>query len=163
MFSSPLFLAFRQMRSFVIAFFFAISLFLIQYYLMATLPGEENLSCVMGAWLTFGNIVFSLFVSLLFGFLVAVFIYVFSQSLKSVASTSGVFSVLGFGTSMLTVFCTFCTLPVISLFGFSIGLGIFTFYNAYFKVLSIIFLFISIFLLHQKLQKGCKVRKLKKS
>ncbi|MBI2453174.1 hypothetical protein HYV56_00550 [Candidatus Peregrinibacteria bacterium] len=161
MFSSPLFLAFRRPWAFIVAFFSAASLFLIQYYLMATLPGTKNLSCVMGAWLTFGNLVFSLFVSLLFGFLVPVFIFIFSQSLKtlkSAASTSGVFSLLGFGTSMLSVFCTFCTLPVISFFGVSIGLSIFTFYNAYFKVLSIIFLFISIFLLHRKLQKGCKFR-----
>ncbi len=132
-------------------------IFYFNYYLMANLPGERNLMCVLGAGLTRFNIIFAFLMSLLAGFVVVGFV----QSLKNRSVGKGVnmkstsTSIIGLGLGTLTTFCTFCSLPVISLFGFSVGLSFFTDYEIYFKVASIILLMGSFYYVNKELLKGC--------
>ncbi len=62
-------------------------------------------------------------------------------------------SVMGFGflLGFFTVFCTLCTIPVISVFGFAVGLGFLTTYNLAFKILSLVLMFMALTLLDKQL------------
>lgn len=62
-------------------------------------------------------------------------------------------SVMGFGflLGFFTVFCTLCTIPVISIFGFAVGLGFFTTYNLVFKILSLLLMILALTLLNKQL------------
>lgn len=134
-----------------------ISIFSFNYYLMTHLPGERDLMCVLGAGLTRFNLLFAFLMSLIAGFVVVGFV----QNLKnrSVAKRldlkSGSTSLIGIFLGTLTTFCTFCSLPVISLFGFSVGLSFFTDYEVYFKIISLLLLAGSFYYVNRELLKGC--------
>jgi hypothetical protein len=129
----------------------------ISYYLMATLPGSRNEMCIMGANMTAGNISYSLSLSVLIGILIAGLIALGEKRLhtrKKLAVTS--LSGLGAGIGVMTIFCTACTLPVISLFGLSVTLEFFTYNNITFKVVSLVMMLYSIYMLNRQLNDKCE-------
>lgn len=134
---------------------FSVLFFDLSYYFMSTLPGHKDLACVIGAGLTFWNMMFSIALSLMAGVMVAgIFaLYKKHKSRLAVSSLSG-FGVL-IGT--MTIFCTACTLPVISLFGLSIGLTFFTTYNLTFKILSLAVMATGLYLLNGQMADKCKI------
>lgn len=138
----------------------AISLILFDanYYMMANLPGFKNNMCVMGASLTAVNVVFSLILSVFVGVSIVGVWELYKQKRANLKATSmaGLGGIFGF----LTVFCTLCTLPVISAFGISIGLGLFVFYNSFFKVLSLLLMVVGLFLLDRQLDGKCLAKDL---
>lgn len=123
---------------------------------MATLPGEKDFACVEGAALTAGNIIFALFMSLLSGIIIASLV---SLHYKKHATTKevelGTLSGIGAIFGMLTVFCTFCSFPIISLFGLSFAVSLFTDYNLLFKGISLALLLGSLYLIHRQLEGNC--------
>jgi cation transport ATPase len=132
----------------------AFVVFDVMAYVLAKFPGEINFACTPGAYFTPGNLVYSAVFSLLFG----LFVVGFYELLKhksgpdaSLLSLSGI----GILFAGLTTFCTACTIPVISLFGFSVGLSFFTDYNLYFKIAAMLAMIISIYLLNKQLLKEC--------
>ncbi len=131
--------------------------FNINYYLMANLPGLKDNMCVIGAGLTPLNIIFSIILSVMAGIFVAALIELFKQRRAKLvdASVSGIGLVAG----ILTIFCTWCTIPVISLFGISFSLSIFVDYNLAFKIISILLMFTGLYLLNKQLKKDCLVCK----
>lgn len=128
-------------------------LFDLQYYLMKNLPGQRDFMCVMGGNFTAENILFSVLMSLLFGLMIAGIVALLEKRSKKLAagSLSGFALLIG----SFTVFCTACTLPFISLFGISIGLSFFTSYNLIFKIVSIILMLVSLYLVNRQLVKSC--------
>lgn len=150
------FKVFTNLKKPVFAFImlgFSFLLFDIHYYLMKNLPGERDLMCVMGGNFTPENITFSILMSLLFGLMVAGIVALFQERSKKLA----IGSLSGFGLLLgsFTVFCTACTLPFISLFGLSIGLGFFTDYNLIFKIASIVLMLVSLYLVNRQLSASC--------
>lgn len=145
----------RRPSALFLAIGFSVLFFDLSYYFMRTLPGHKDLACVIGAGLTFWNTMFSIALSLMAGVMVAgIFaLYKKRQSKLAVSSLSG-FGVL-IGT--MTIFCTACTLPVISLFGLSIGLTFFTTYNLTFKILSLAVMMAGLYLLNRQLADECEV------
>ncbi|PIR55220.1 hypothetical protein COU74_02345 [Candidatus Peregrinibacteria bacterium CG10_big_fil_rev_8_21_14_0_10_36_19] len=126
-------------------------MFDLAYYVMTTLPGSRNEMCVIGAGFTTLNIVFSVVMSFLSA-LLTVGILEVGMSKRSV-STSGLGVLLG----SLTVFCTACTLPVISLFGFSLSLLFFTTYADILKVVSMVLIFIALYIVNGQVQNKCNI------
>jgi len=135
--------------------FGAMGLFSANYYLMATLPGSRNGMCLLGANLTPFNIAFAALLSLMTALLVAGLLSLFriksSQQKLAISSFSGTGAAVG----VLSTFCTFCTIPVISFFGLGISFSVFTYYATYFKFGSFILLGISLWLLEKQLRNEC--------
>ena len=138
----------------LIGFGVSLIVFNINYYLMANLPGSRDNACVMGAGLTPLNIIFSVVLSVLTGIFVVFLIKLFRKRMAKLASTSA--SGIGLVVGVLTVFCTLCALPVISLFGISLSLSIFVDYNVYFKILSVVLMLGGLYLVNRQLKKGCE-------
>jgi len=130
--------------------------FAFSYYLMATLPGERDFSCVVGAGLNTFNVLFSLILSLATGLLLAAIFSLYQKRIaeKELGATS--FSGLAVVIGLFPVFCTACTFPVLSLFGLSIGLGFFTDYNLAFKAVSLILMGMSLYMTEKQLKGACK-------
>lgn len=130
--------------------------FNINYYLMATLPGEKDNMCVLGAGLNPANLIYTGFLSVAIGILVVGFIVLFSQ--KTAKNKIAISSLSGFSfvTGTLTVFCTFCTLPVITLFGSSLWVSFFTDYNIYIKIASTLMMLTALYLLNRQLNNECE-------
>jgi hypothetical protein len=152
----PLLNLLRDKRYLAIAFSVGAVIFSFEYYLMATLPGAKNFQCVIGGFLTPLNITFSLSSSLLMGLMVTGIVSVVSRKRGSAAaatSLGGISAAIG----ILTTFCTLCTLPVLTLFGLSLGLEIFTTYNLAFKVMSMAFLFVGLYFLNMQMSRQCRI------
>ena len=113
--------------------------------------------CIEGANLTSSNIIFSLTLSMLMGVvgvgMIALFAQNYAKNKAALTSLSGVGLLIG----SLSVICTACTLPVISLFGLTIWLDFFTNYEGIFKVVSLGMMVISIYLLNQQLKNACTI------
>lgn len=153
----PIFSNLKQVKYSLVFVGVAAIVFDISYYLMSTLPGSRDLMCVMGANLTPLNIGFSLIMSALIGLLVAGFIALFSMKLAEKKATLTSVSGLGMLAGMMSVFCTACTLPVLSLFGLSVSLEFITHYDVPAKVLSVLLLSGSLYMLNKQLKKECAV------
>ncbi len=150
---------FATLKNPVYLFYFIGAVFLVfdvQYFLMATLPGTRDFMCVDGANLTPLNVVFSLALSVLVGLMVSALLAMFQKTIKqkkaSLASMTGV----GMGLGALTLFCPICALPVISVFGISLGLDFVNDYNVWLKLLSIALLVVSLVMVNGRLDPECK-------
>lgn len=121
----------------------------LSYYLMTSLPGSDGKMCIEGGNLTMENLLFAMLLSLMAGLMVGGLLTLYKQRKAKFAasSTSGLAMAIG----ALTIFCTVCTIPVFSFFGLSVGLSLFVSYNAVFKVLSFLFMLVSIILLNKQL------------
>ena len=131
----------------------ALGFFALSYYLMATLPGTRDLTCMMGANLTVLNIGFGVILSVMTGIFVAGFVALAIMKrggLGASSATGGVGVIVG----IFTVFCTICTLPAISLLGVSLSLSFFVEYNLAIKIVSVLFMGLGLFFLYRQLKMG---------
>lgn len=136
----------------------AFVIFDISYYVMANTLGTRNNMCVPGAGLTFWNVIFSLVISLLGGLIVSGLIALRANDTSGQKLIAGSSGGLGFFIGGLTVFCTLCTIPVITLFGLSVGLGFFTTYELLFKGIAIILMLIATYQLNKQFSGNCNCR-----
>jgi len=136
----------------MLGFFFIF--FDLQYLIMSRLPGSVNEMCVMGGGLTASNIIFALVISLLGGLSVSGLFQTFSMRQMSFGALS--VSSAGAAIGTLTVFCTACTIPVISLFGLGIGISFFTTYNIWFKSISLALMIFGLYQLNKQLKGECE-------
>lgn len=137
----------------LIALGVVVLVFTVSYYALANLPGEVDLACVQGGYLTPANIAFSLLFSVMMGVFVAGFIELLrikKGKHGKLLSLSGI--ALGFG--MLTTFCTICTLSLVIPFAAGI-LALFTTYNLVFKILGLVSLAFALYKLEQQLNENC--------
>ncbi|MEK9159289.1 MAG: hypothetical protein AAB383_01015 [Patescibacteria group bacterium] len=131
----------------------AMTIFYGYYQVMKILPAVGKVpACVVGGSLTIKNVVFSGLLSVLTALILAGLVRLYLLR-KSIVKSTKTGSILGFGflTGFFTIFCTLCTIPLISIFGFSVGLGFFTTYNLFFKILSLIFMLTALVLLNKQL------------
>lgn len=127
------------------------------FIIMKRLPGVGSIpACTIGGSLTVENVIFSLVLSGLTAFNILGLIKLYKVRSKAV-SKKGTSSLagLGFIIGFFTVFCALCTIPVISVFGLAIGLGFFTTYNLYFKIVSLLLMAGSLYLLNKQLENHC--------
>ncbi len=134
--------------------------FSVNYYFMSRLPGEVNFTCVPRGALTPTNLIFGVIISVLTAVMIVGLVTLYKEKTKSlrrhsVAGITGIGVVIG----TFTVFCTACTIPVVSLFGFSVGLSFFTDYNLTFKVISLTLMVIGIYFLERQLRDECLICK----
>lgn len=153
----PVFTNLKQLKYFLTAVGVAVLMFDISYYAMSVFPGSRNNMCVLGANLTPGNIGFSILLSVMVGIMFAGFIALFAQNYAKNRVKLSSLSGLGFLVGTMSVICTACTLPVISLFGVTIWLDFFTDHEALFKIVSILLMTGSLYLLNQQLNNACAV------
>lgn len=125
----------------------------LQYYLMSTLPGEVDQMCVVGGDLTTLNVIFAGVMSLLTGLMVAGVMALYSQR-RSTMVGGGALSGLALLVGTFTVFCTTCTIPVVSFLGLSVGLTVFTDFNLEFKIVSFILMLCGIYLLNRQINES---------
>ena len=111
--------------------------------------------CIMGANLTPLNIGFSIIMSFLAGLMFAALIEMYRRKQMSVSAGSA--SGLGLFLGTMTVFCTACTLPVISLFGVSVSLLFFTDYEVLLKGTGIVLMIVGLWILNGQLKNECKI------
>jgi hypothetical protein len=146
----------RYPKYFLFALGTAFIAFDLLLYLMYSLPGSRDEMCIAGANLTADNIAFSIFLSVLIGVLIAGFIALFDKKVQDKKNIAmGSLSGIGAGVGVMTVFCTVCTLPVISLFGLSVSLEFFSYNNYYFKVISLSLIVLAIYQLNKQLNGKC--------
>ena len=148
---------FEKSYHYLYVFAGAALMFDVYYLVMARLPGVENNSCTVGAGLTPGNILFSGVLSVLAAVMIFAIVRMIQMRLLSRRSLGGNLATgsslgLGFVVGFFTVFCALCTIPVISLFGFSVGLGFFTTYNVFFKALSLALMGLALWQVNKRLQ-----------
>jgi len=134
-------------KSLVITVSAMLVLFNISYYMMANLPGYRNNMCVIGAGLTPLNVIYSLIIAAMSGILIANLPSLFK--IRSAASSSGGIGAMTLGG--FTLFCPLCTLPAISLFGVSFSLSFFTTYDIWIKLISLMLMGWSLYLINKKL------------
>lgn len=151
----PLLSNLKQLKYFLAALGVAVLMFDVSYYVMSTFPGTRNNMCVMGANFTPTNIVFSILLSVMVGILFAGFIALFAQNYVKNRAKLTSLSGLGFLIGTMSVICTACTLPVISLFGVTVWLDFFTNHELLFKAVSLIIMSASLYLLNQQLKNAC--------
>lgn len=127
----------------------ALIFFDLSYYLMTSFPGSDGKMCIEGGNLTMENLLFAAVISLFAGLMVGGLLQLYKQRKARLVASSASGAAVAIGA--LTIFCTVCTLPVLSFFGLSIGLSIFVTYNAVFKVLSMTFMLVGLILLNKQL------------
>jgi hypothetical protein len=123
------------------------------YLVMRLLPGVGQVpACLVGGALTLQNLIFSALLSFLTALIISGLFRLYVKR-KSMIKNVKTGSVMGFGflLGFFTVFCTLCTIPVISIFGFAVGLGFFTTYNLVFKILSLLLMILALTLLNKQL------------
>lgn len=150
---SSLLLTLKNPTSLLVLLGFAFLLFDLQYIMMSQLPGYENEMCVMGAGLKPSNILFAIVMSLMGGLFAVGFYETLKQrntSFKAL-SFSGVGALLG----SMTVFCAACTLPVLSLFGLAFGFSLFTTYDIWFKVISLVLISYGLYQIDKQIKGNC--------
>ena len=148
----------QSLSNFLVMLGVGVMFFDLQYYLMKNLPGTDGYQCLPGANLTVANLIFAVLISLMFGIMIAGLITVYKQR-RAAGVGSTVLSSVGMFFGTMTAFCTVCSLPVISLFGLSIGLTFFTTYVLWFKVLSVALMLVGLYFLNKQLEGECKVCK----
>lgn len=127
-------------------------------WIMQKLPSSHGdvPACFVGAAFTPLNVVFSLSLSLMMAFMIDGLIRLYKKRARSARGVAGgVLGVFGFVFGFFTVFCAVCTIPVVSVFGFAVGLGFFTAYEGIFKALSISMMAFALWLLHRQLNDDC--------
>ncbi|MDA1060210.1 MAG: hypothetical protein O3B47_00250 [bacterium] len=127
----------------------------INFWMMKNLPGSRDQMCIVGGNYTTGNLIYSVLLSLMAGTMIAGVFTLFQrrQSKLAASTTTGAGLLVG----GLTVFCTACTLPVISLFGISIGLTIFTTYGLPFKIVSLLIMAAGLWIVNRQLDDRCEI------
>ena len=137
----------------------AFILFDLSYYFMSTLSGSDGLTCIDGGNLTLANLVFSAIMSLSVALMLIATIEVHKRRRKKILSAGSALSGAGFFVGTLTVFCTACTIPIISLFGLGTVLWWFVSYNLWFKLLSLVLIGLGLRMLNKQLEGECKICK----
>lgn len=135
-------------------FSLAAVVFYVYYLVMKIFPGMSEVpACLIGGSLSPENIIFSGLLSVLTALTLAGLfrLYLMRKSLTRSLKTSPLLG-LGFLVGFFTIFCTLCTIPVLSIFGLGISLGFFSTYNLLFKMLSFLLLLASLFLLDKQLR-----------
>lgn len=156
----PILTHLKNKRHLTITAIAALSFFAFNYYLMANLPGEQNLACVMGASLTPLNITFSAVLSISTAIAISGITKLITQKQQeSKIAITSISSGMGAVAGTLTMFCTLCTLPVLSIFGLSIGLQAFTLYSEVFQSISLALMLISLYMLNKQLKGSCSICK----
>ena len=135
----------------------AVLIFDVSYYFMSVLPGSRDMMCIEGANLTPANIAFSLILSLLIGVMIAGFIALFAKNYAKQKAALTSLSGFAFLVGTMSVMCVSCTIPVISLFGFSVWLDFISNNEFLFKVVSLCSIGAALFLLNKQLKGECKV------
>jgi hypothetical protein len=135
------------------------AMFSAYYYLMASLPGTgpDHNVCLIGGNLTAGNLFFGATFSVMTMMMLFGMYRLYQRRAFGARGASGASGMgLGVGLSFLTVFCAVCTIPVISVFGLSVGLGAFTTYNILFKTLSLSMMGFSLWMVDRQLKDTCE-------
>lgn len=101
---------------------FAFLIFDVCLYLMLTLPGTRDGMCVEGVNFTWDNILFGLFLSLLFGLILTTLLYSVVRHTKLGVDTS-ILGTIGSVIGFFTLFCGACSATIIASLFASLGLG----------------------------------------
>lgn len=152
-----LFTALKNPINIVVALSCALLFFDMSYYFMSKLPGHVDNMCVVGANFTMINIVFAILISLMTGMIISGGIELYRM--KASSKKASLLGSAGIVVGTFTVFCTTCSLPVISLFGLSVGLTAFTDFNIWFKVLSLGMMVLGMYFLERQLAGECQICK----
>jgi hypothetical protein len=121
--------------------------------MLSTLPGSSNMACVVGAYLTAGNVLLNLLLSFIIG-LTVVNMVELSSGRKTFISKSGV---IGSSLVFLTSFCATCTLPILAGLGIGGALSLVSVHHGLFQTLAVLICAYSLFSSHKKVTSECKI------
>lgn len=135
----------------------AFLIFDLSFYAMITLPGTKNNTCILGGNFTTQNAIFSIILSICLGIIISGMITLFKQkqtnSKTKVASITGIATILSGGT----MFCSICTLPILTLIGLGTFFYFFLEYSIIIQLISLGMIIFSMHLLSQQLEGNCKL------
>lgn len=145
----------------------------IHWYVMSTLPGHRDEMCLVGGNFTPLNIAFAVTMAVLSGLLAVGFVGLFKGVLAPAKSGRTAQKVrsekrrffgahsflggLGAAFGFLTVFCTICTIPVVTLFGLSVGLQVFVQYDPFIKIASLLLMALACWLINRQMEQRCLI------
>ncbi|PIV90798.1 hypothetical protein COW46_01485 [Candidatus Gracilibacteria bacterium CG17_big_fil_post_rev_8_21_14_2_50_48_13] len=158
---------------------FSVLIFDVALYLMATLPGSVDYTCLVGGNLTLTNILFSIVLSLGVGLLVTMVLYSLVRQV-GFGTQSSVLGLLGSLVSFLTLFCGICSFSLISMLVVTVSFGAVTLvpnafldsflefttdYDLLIKMLGLLLVGLTIWLLDRRMQEdwSCRLPKRKKT
>lgn len=140
--------------SYVLIFGGFLTVFLsINSYFIVLMPGSNGYACIPGANITAPNITFAIIISFMASLLIVGIIdSILNPTACSLGVKTEIFGITGLGSiiGFFTVFCTFCSLPILSIFGLSFSLVFFTTYNLVFKIISIVMLLVGLWQIERK-------------
>ncbi len=126
-------------------------------WMLLTLPGSRNMACVMGAYLTPGNIILNMLLSTVIALSIVnmvEFAYKRSQNKKAFVSGS---SLVGTSFLFLTSFCASCSLPILAGLGIGGALNFISIYQGWFQILALLICLYSLWSSHKKVVEECNV------
>ncbi len=130
----------------------------LNYFFMRYMPGHKDLQCLVGANFTTENLIFSIIYSVMAGILISAVVAAARMRTRKAVGAGGLTGA-GMFLGAMTVFCPACTIPVVSVFGFSFGLSAFTDFSWQFKVVSIALLLVAFWILNKQLNDDCEICK----
>ncbi len=128
-------------------------LFDVAVFAMNAMPGSVEHMCVPGGALTWDNMLFYGVLSMVVGLLVMGFAEILRVQSRGAVET-GITAGVGGALSALTVACTACTLPVLSLFGVSFSLYFITEYGVYFRIAAVLFVLYTAYRMNGFIKRG---------
>jgi len=144
----------RRPINFAVFFGVSVIAFDFNYYLLTHLPKSFNKMCVPPGDVAPLELLFIVMISLLTGIMISTIIDLVKMKTAGRASTSFLGSV-GLFLGTLTVFCPYCTLPFITLFGLSVSLQFFVTYGVIIRILSVLLMLGALVLVDQQLSGEC--------
>lgn len=120
----------------------------------------EVFAMLNGEWFTVFSLLFSLIVSIFFGIYVA--LLVFKRDIQiSLAPTSETMAGVGGFISLIATGCPACGAPLLGLIGMPLGLFTLPFKGSEIKVLAILLLILSVYLVSKNIKNllSCEVKK----
>ena len=123
-------------------------------WMLVTLPGSSQMACVVGAYMTTGNIFINLFLSSIIAMTVVNMVELSSGKQKKYVSKTGI---IGSSLVFLTSFCATCTLPILATLGIGGALSFISLNHGLFQVLAALTCTYALFSSHRKVTTECKM------
>ena len=141
-----------------IAISFAVFLFIfgLSIWMLKSLPGTSDLACVMGAYLTTGNIFINLFLSSFIALTVVNVIEISKNNTRYVPKSG----LVGSALVMLTSFCAVCTLPILTSLGLSVVFTFISSNHGLFQVIAFALCLYALFSSHKQVKMECELCKI---
>lgn len=126
-------------------------------WMLITLPGSKNMACVLGAYMTPGNILLNMLLSAVVSLSIVNMIEFAGQRSQTKKSAVSKSSLLGTSLLFLTSFCASCTLPILAGLGIGGALNFISINQGWFQLLALLICVHALWSSHKKVVEECNI------